>query len=55
MPSVLTRLSEWTNARRKRVWLLLFLLVIATVAIVLIPMFLILPFKAQTPRILEVS
>jgi hypothetical protein len=55
MPSVLTRLSEWTNARRKRVWLFLFVLVIAVVAVVLIPMFLILPFKAQTPRILEVS
>ena len=55
MPSVLTRLSEWTNARRKRVWLLLFVLVIAVVAIVLAPVFLIMPFKAQTPRILEVS
>ena len=55
MPSVLTRLSEWTNARRKLVWLLLFVLVIAVVAIVLTPVFLIMPFKAQTPRILEVS
>jgi hypothetical protein len=55
MPSVLTRLSEWTNARRKRVWLLLFVLVVAVVAIVLAPVFLIMPFKAQTPRILEVS
>ena len=55
MPSVLTRLSEWTNARRKLVWLLLFVLIIATVAIVLTPVFLIMPFKAQTPRILEVS
>ena len=55
MPSVLTRLSEWTNARRKLVWLLLLVLIIATVAIVLTPVFLILPFKAQTPRILEVS
>ena len=55
MPSVLTRLSEWTNARRKLVWLLLFVLIIATIAIVLAPVFLIMPFKAQTPRILEVS
>jgi hypothetical protein len=55
MPSVLTRLSEWTNARRKLVWLLLFGLIIATVVIVLTPVFLIMPFKAQTPRILEVS
>ena len=55
MPSVLTRLSEWTNARRKRVWLLLFVLVIAVLALVMIPVFLIMPFKAQTPRILEVS
>lgn len=55
MPSVLTRLSDWTNARRKLVWLLLFVLVIAVVAFVLTPVFLIMPFKAQTPRILEVS
>ena len=55
MPSILTRLSAWTNARRKLVWLLLFVLVIAVVAIVLTPVFLIMPFKAQTPRILEVS
>ena len=55
MPRVLTRLSEWTNARRKLVWLLLFALIIVAVTIVLTPVFLILPFKAQTPRILEVS
>lgn len=55
MPNVLTRLSEWTNARRKRVWLLLFVLVVAVVVIVLTPVFLIMPFKAQTPRIMEVS
>ena len=55
MPKLLTRLSEWTNARRKLVWLLLLLLIVATVAIVLTPVFLIMPFKAQTPRILEVS
>lgn len=55
MPNVLTRLSAWTNARRKLVWLMLFVLVVAVVAIVLTPMFLIMPFKAQTPRIMEVS
>jgi hypothetical protein len=55
MPNVLTRLSEWTNARRKLVWLMLFVLVVAVVAIVLTPVFLIMPFKAQTPRIMEVS
>jgi hypothetical protein len=41
--------------RRKLTWLLLFLLVIAVVAIVLTPVFLIMPFKAQSPRIMEVS
>ena len=55
MPNILTRLSEWTNARRKLVWLMLFVLVLAVVAIVLTPVFLIMPFKAQTPRITEVS
>jgi len=43
------------NSRRKLGWLILLLLVIAVVAIVLTPVFLIMPFKAQTPRILEVS
>ena len=43
------------NNRRKLTWHLLFLLVIAVVAIVLTPVFLIMPFKAQTPRIMEVS
>jgi hypothetical protein len=55
MPNVLTRLSEWTNARRKLVWLMLFVLVVAVLAMVLTPVFLIMPFKAQTPRIMEVS
>ena len=43
------------NSGRKLGWLILLLLVIAVVAIVLTPVFLIMPFKAQTPRILEVS
>ena len=55
MPNVLTRLSDWTNRRRKLVWLMLFLLIAAVVVIVLTPVFLIMPFKAQTPRIMEVS
>lgn len=55
MPNLLTRLSEWTNARRKLVWLLLFVLVAVVVAIVLTPVFLIMPFKAQTPRTMEIS
>jgi len=55
MPNVLTRLSDWANKRRKLVWLMLFLLVVIVVAIVLTPVFLIMPFKAQTPRIMEIS
>src|SRR5690349_16774340 len=55
MPKVLTRLSDWTNARRKLVWLMLFVLVLAVLAMVLTPVFLIMPFKAQTPRIMEAS
>ena len=42
-------------SRRKLAWLALFLLVLAVVAIVLTPVFLIMPFKAQTPRIVEIS
>ena len=43
------------NNRRRLAWLILFVLVIAIIAIVLTPMYLIAPFKAQTPRIMEVS
>lgn len=55
MPNVLTRLSDWTNARRKLVWLTLFLLVVVVLVIVLTPVFLIMPFKAQTQRTMEIS
>jgi len=41
--------------RRKVAWLVLLLLVVAVLAIVLTPVFLIMPFKAQTPRIVEIS
>ena len=40
---------------RKILWLSLFLLIVIVLAIVLTPVFLIMPFKAQTPRIVEVS
>jgi len=43
------------NNRRRLAWFILFVLVIAVIAIVLTPMYLIAPFKAQTPRIMEVS
>jgi Protein of unknown function (DUF3179) len=44
-----------TRSRRKLAWLLLLVLVVAVLAIVLTPVFLIMPFKAQTPRIVEIS
>ncbi len=40
---------------RKLVWLMFFVLVIAVLVLVLTPVFLIMPFKAQTPRTMEVS
>ena len=52
---VLTRLSNWANTRRKLVWLMLLLLVVAVLVVVLTPVFLIMPFKAQTPRTMEIS
>ena len=55
MPKLLTRLSEWTNARRKLVWLMLFVLVVIVVTIVLTPLFLIRPFNPQTSRTMEIS
>jgi hypothetical protein len=51
----MTRFFQWLNTRRKLVWLAVFVLVIAVVAIVLTPVFKIMPFKAQTPRVMEVS
>lgn len=55
MPNVLSRLSHWANERRKLLWLSLVLLTVIVLAIVLTPVFLIAPFNAQTPRIMEVS
>ena len=55
MPDMLNRLSTWANRRRKLVWLMLFLLVVVVLVVVLTPVFLIMPFKAQTPRMMEVS
>ena len=55
MRKILTHLSNWTNARRKLVWLALVLLVVAVLVVVLAPVFLIMPFKAQTPRVMAVS
>jgi len=55
MPNVLTRLSNWANERRKLVWLTLLVLIVIVVAIVLTPVFLIVPFKAQTARGVEIS
>lgn len=40
---------------RKLVWLIFFLLVVSVLAIVLTPVFLIMPFKAQTARTMEIS
>jgi hypothetical protein len=40
---------------RKLVWLIFFLLVAAVLVIVLTPVFLIMPFKAQTARMMEIS
>ena len=55
MPNVWTRFSDWTTTNRKLVWLLVFVLALAVLAIVLTPIFLIAPFKGQTPRAMEVS
>jgi hypothetical protein len=50
-----TQLSDFVNRRRKLAWLTLFLLIVAVLVIVLTPVFLIMPFKAQTPGVLAVS
>jgi hypothetical protein len=55
MPNVLTRFSNWTTNHRKLSWLVFFGLIVAVLVMVLTPVFLIMPFKAQTPRILQVS
>ena len=43
------------NKRRKLMWISLLALIAIVIAIVLTPVFLIMPFKPQTSRILEVS
>ena len=43
------------RSNRTLIWLALFALTVIVLAIVLTPVFLIMPFKAQTPRILEIS
>src|ERR1043165_6172294 len=40
---------------RKLIWLMLIVLVAIVLVIVLMPVFLIMPFKAQTPRTMEIS
>jgi len=40
---------------RKLLWLIFFVLVVAVIGIVLTPVFKIMPFKPQTPRVMEVS
>ena len=55
MSNVLTRFSNWISANRKLVWLVVFVMTAAVLAIVLTPVFLIAPFKSQTPRIMQVS
>lgn len=55
MPNVLTRFSRWTSAHRKLVWLIVFVLALAVLGVVLTPVFLIAPFKGQTPRTMQVS
>src|SRR5690349_14072855 len=51
----MTRVFQWLSARRKLTWLILFALVVAVVAIVLTPVFKIMPFKPQTARVMEMS
>ena len=40
---------------RRKLWLILFLLTVVVLVVVLTPVFLIMPFKAQTPRTMEIS
>src|ERR1044072_2427529 len=40
---------------RRKLWLMFFLLLAVVLVVVLTPVFLIMPFKAQTPRTMEIS
>jgi hypothetical protein len=55
MADALIRLSNWANAHRRLVWFMLLALIVFVIAIVVTPVFLIMPFKAQTPRVMTVS
>src|SRR3954466_8647188 len=46
---------KWITAHRKLVWLIVFVTAAAVLAIVLTPVFLIAPFKGQTPRTMQLS
>ena len=51
----MNRFFSWITAHRKLTWLIAFLLVVAVLVIVLTPVFLIMPFKGQTTRTMQVS
>ena len=51
----MNRFFSWITAHRKLTWLIAFLSVIAVLVIVLTPVFLIMPFKGQTTRTMQVS
>ena len=55
MSNVVTQLPQRTNEPRKLLWFSLFVHIVIVLAVVLTPVFLIMPFKAQTPRIMEIS
>ena len=49
------RSSTFSSLNRKLAWLILLIVVAASLAMVMIPAMLILPFKPQTPRAVEIS
>ena len=55
MANLLARFSNWITTHRKLTWLIVLLTVLVVIAIVLTPVFLIMPFKAQTARTMQVS
>ena len=55
MHGSLARLSNQTRTKRRVAWAVLFLSTLTVIAIVFTPVFLIMPFKPQTARSLEIS
>ena len=55
MEDTISRTSNQSRTRRRAAGAILFLLILTVMAMVLVPVFLIMPFRPQSPRSMEIS